>query len=101
MDHIGPADGLLNHLYVSVGIGKAAGLDDGLEDGKLEFLQRKIRLGAVGVGIGTCQDTYILSDGSQGRHRPAGRCRNPVSRDIVVVDYKKNFHSGRKGTNNS
>ena len=88
MNDISPADGFLDDGDVAIGIGETAGLNNGLENGETELLQRKIRLRTVRVRIRPRQDADILSNGLQGFDRTPAGSRDAIPRDIKIVDDK-------------
>ena len=93
MHQIRPADGLFDAFGIAVGIGEATGLDDGLKDRELEFLQGKVGV-LAGLGeVASRQDADILAGCLQFMYRPPRRGRQSVSPNIIVVDNKKYLHT--------
>ena len=90
MHDIGPLHGFFHLLEGGGGEGEPLRVNERLKDGEAELAQRVVGLGVVWPATG--EDAYLMAGLAKGLHRTAGRCRQAVTRYIVVIDYKEDFH---------
>ena len=91
--YIGPTDGFLYDAGVAGCVAEALGLDDGLEQGEVEFLELIVGLRLRGILVGARQYAYLVARLFQVLNRAAGAGRHSVALDVVIIDYKEDFHS--------